>query len=173
MNILAQAAAYKIFGFSLFVMRGISVAFGLIALAAWFLIIKSLTGDKRIALFTVALIALDFAFIRSASTGRMDMMCAALNFAAFASYLALRERNFALALFASNALVALSGLTHPNGILGFAGLAFFTLYYDRGNIKWRHALVAAAPYLIGAASYWLYVRQDPALFLTQLSGNGG
>jgi len=173
LNVLAQAAAYEIFGFSLFVMRGISVAFGLVALAAWFFIIKSLTGDKRIALFTVALIALDFAFIRSASTGRMDMMCAALNFAAFASYLWLRERNFALAVLASNALIALSGLTHPNGMLGFAGLAFLALYYDRRNIKWRHALMAAVPYLIGAASYWLYIRHDPALFLTQLSGNGG
>ena len=173
LNILAQAAAYKIFGFGLFIMRGISVVFGLIALVAWFFIIESMTGDKKIALFTVALIALDFAFIRSASTGRMDMMCAALNFTAFAIYLRLRERNFAAALLTANTLIVLSGLTHPNGMLGLAGLWFLTLYYDRRNIKWHHALVVATPYLIGAASYWLYIRHDPALFLTQLSGNGG
>jgi hypothetical protein len=173
LNILAQAAAYEISGFGLFVMRSISVAFGLIALLAWFFIINSLAGDKKIAIFTVALMALDFAFIRSASSGRMDMMCAALNFAAFALYLGLRGRNFGMAVLASNALVALSGLTHPNGMLGFAGLAFLTLYYDRRNIKWRHALVAAVPYVIGVASYWLYIRHDPNLFLTQLSGNGG
>src|SRR4051794_5393915 len=53
LNILVQAAGYKIFGFGLFVMRSVSVAFGLVALIAWFLIIKSLTGDKKLALFTV------------------------------------------------------------------------------------------------------------------------
>jgi hypothetical protein len=142
-------------------------------LAAWFFIIKSFTGDRKVALLTLALIAVDFAFIRSASTGRMDMMCAALNFAAFAAYLRLRGRNIALAIFTANALIALSGLTHPNGALGFSGLAFLTLYYDRRNIKWRHAMMAAAPYLIGGAGYLLYIANDPNLFLTQLSGNGG
>jgi hypothetical protein len=173
LNILTQAALYKISGFGLFVMRSISVVFGLVALAAWFFIIKSLTNDRNIALLTLALIALDFAFIRSASTGRMDMMCAALNFAAFASYLRLRERNFASAIFIGNALVALSGLTHPNGVLGFIGLAVLTLCYDRRSIKWRHAVMAAAPYVIGGAGYLLYVIHDPNLFLTQLSGNCG
>jgi hypothetical protein len=173
LNILMQAALYKIFGLGLFTMRSISVVFGLIALAAWFFIIKSLTGDKKIALLTIALIALDFAFIRSASTGRMDMMCAALNFAAFAAYLRLRERHFAFAIFAGSTLTALSVLTHPNGMLGIAGLAFLILYYDRRSINWRHAIIAAVPYLIASASYALYIIQDPNLFLTQLSGNGG
>jgi hypothetical protein len=58
-------------------------------------------------------------------------------------------------------------------MLGFAGLAVLVLYYDRRKIRWRHALFAAAPYVIGAASYWLYVRHDPSLFLMQLRGNGG
>jgi 4-amino-4-deoxy-L-arabinose transferase-like glycosyltransferase len=173
LNILAQAASYKIFGFGLFVMRGISVGFGLIALAAWFFIIESLTNDRKVAVLTVALIALDFAFIRSASAGRMDMMCAALNFSAFAAYLRLRERGLAHAIFTGNVLVALSGLTHPNGVLGFAGLAFLTLYYDRRNVHRRHVMMAAAPYVVAVASYLLYVARDPNLFLTQLGGNGG
>lgn len=173
LNILAQAASYKIFGFGLFVMRGISVVFGLVALAAWFVIIESLTKDRKVALLTLALIALDFAFIRSAAAGRMDMMCAALNFSAFAAYLRLRERNVSFAIFAGNALVALSGITHPNGVLGFAGLTFLSLYYDRRNINRRHAMLAAAPYVIAGASYLLYIAHDPNLFLTQLSGNGG
>ncbi|MFP5264731.1 MAG: ArnT family glycosyltransferase [Blastocatellia bacterium] len=173
LNILAQAASYKIFGFGLFVMRGISVGFGLIALAAWFVIIESLTNDRKVALLTLALIALDFAFIRSASAGRMDMMCAALNFSAFAAYLRLRARGLGYAIFTGNALVALSGLTHPNGVLGLAGLSFLTLYYDRRNIRRRHVMTAASPYVVAAASYLLYVARDLNLFLTQLGGNGG
>lgn len=172
-NILAQAAWYKVVGFSLFAMRSLSVLFGLIALAAWFSIIKSLTDNKRIALLAVAFIALDFAFIRSASTGRMDMMSAALNFAAWAAYLRLRERRFALAVLVSHSVIVVSGLTHPNGVMGLIGLVFLTLYFDRRSIRVKHFAIAAAPYLIGAACYGLYATKDLHLFFAQLSGNGG
>jgi 4-amino-4-deoxy-L-arabinose transferase-like glycosyltransferase len=172
-NILAQATWYKAVGFSLFSMRSLSVLFGLLALAAWFSIMKSLTNDNRIALLAVAFIALDFAFVRSASTGRMDMMSAALNFAAWAAYLRLRERNLALAILISQAVVVASGLTHPNGVMGLIGLVFLTLYFDRRKIRPAHLSIAAAPYLIGLICYGLYVIQSPQLFFTQLSGNGG
>jgi hypothetical protein len=172
-NILAQAAWYKAVGFSLFSMRSLSVLFGLAALAAWFQIMESLTGGKKLALLAVALIALDFAFVRSASTGRMDMMSAALNFAAWAAYLRLRERSITLAILVSQSVIVVSGLTHPNGVMGLVGLVFLTLYFDRGKIKPGHVGLAAAPYLIGFACYGLYVIQSPHLFFAQLSGNGG
>jgi hypothetical protein len=172
-NILAQAAWYKVVGFDLFAMRSLSVLFGLIALAAWFSIIKSLTDDKRLALLAVAFIALDFAFIRSAATGRMDMMSAALNFAAWAAYLRLRERRLAIAVLVSQSLIVVSGLTHPNGVMGLIGLIFLTLYFDRRSIKAKHFAIAAVPYLIGAACYGLYAAKDLHLFFAQLSGNGG
>ncbi|HKP86184.1 MAG TPA: glycosyltransferase family 39 protein [Blastocatellia bacterium] len=172
-NILAQAAWYKVVGFGLLSMRSLSVLFGLLALAAWFSIMKSLAGDKRIALLAVALIALDFAFVRTASTGRMDMMSAALNFAAWAVYLRTRERNLTLAILASQAVVVVSGLTHPNGVMGLIGLVFLTLSFDRRDIRPHHFAIAATPYLIGGACYLLYVAQSFPLFFTQLSGNGG
>ena len=173
LNVLTQAAWYKAFGFGLFSMRSISIIFGLLALAAWLSIMQSLSGDKKVILLALALIALDFAFIRSASTGRMDMMSAALNFTAFAAFLRLRNRHLTLAILVSQCLVVASGLTHPNGFLGFIGLAFLTLYFDRRSIKWRHILIATAPYAVGFVAYGLYVLHDPALFFTQLRGNGG
>ncbi len=173
LNVLTQAAWYKAFGFGLFSMRSISIVCGLLALAAWLSIMQSLSGEKKVTLLAFALIALDFAFIRSASTGRMDMMSAALNFTAFAAYLQLRDRNFTLAILVSQSLVVASGLTHPNGFLGFIGLAFLTLYFDRRSIKWRHILLASVPYAVGLVAYGLYVMHDPHLFIIQLSGNGG
>jgi 4-amino-4-deoxy-L-arabinose transferase-like glycosyltransferase len=173
MSPLAQAAVYKVFGFSLFSMRGLSVLFGLIALVAWLSIMDSLAGDKKVALVALAIIAVDFAFIRSASTGRMDMMSAALNFAAMAAYLRLRGRNLNLALAVSHSLVVASGLTHPNGFLGFAALTFLIFYFDRERLRPGHALAALAPYAIGALAYGLYVMHDPRLFITQFSNNGG
>lgn len=173
LNVLTQAAWYKAFGFGLFSMRSISIVFGLLALAAWLSIMQSLSGDKKVTLLALALIALDFAFIRSASTGRMDMMSAALTFTAFAAFLRLRNRNLTLAIVVGQCLVVASGLTHPNGFLGFIGLAFLTLYFDRRSMKWRHVLIATLPYAVGFVAYGLYVINDPALFITQLRGNGG
>ena len=172
LNLLAQAAWYEAFGFSLISMRTVSILWGLVALAALFFMLEALSGDKRVALLALLLLAVDFAFIRSASSGRMDMMSAALNFAAFAAYLRLRERNFTIALLAGQSLVVASGLTHPNGLLGFIGLLFLILYFDRKNVKLRHLFVAVAPYIVGGAAYGLYVMNDPHLFLTQLRGNG-
>lgn len=173
LHVLTQAAWYEAFGFGLFSMRSISIVCGLLALAAWFSIMQSLSGDKKVALLALALVALDFAFIRSAATGRMDMMSAALNFTAFATYLRLRNRNLTLAILVSQSFVVASGLTHPNGFLGFIGLAFLTLYFDRLSILWRHILLAAVPYSVGLVAYGLYVMRDPDLFITQLGGNGG
>jgi 4-amino-4-deoxy-L-arabinose transferase-like glycosyltransferase len=169
LHLLAQAGWYEVFGFSLFSMRSLSIAWGLVALASWFLIIKALSGNLRLAMLAFAFIAFDFIFIMQASLGRMDMMCAALGFAAFATYLCTRDRGFTLAVFASQSLVAASLFTHPNGVMAGAGLLFLTLYYDRPRIKWRHALIAATPYLIGAAAWGLYIIQSPASFAGQFS----
>lgn len=171
LHVLAQAGWYRIAGFSLFSLRMLSVLWGLVALASLFFIVKSLSGSHRVALLALAFIAVDYAFVSGASFGRMDMMNAALGFAAFAAYLGLRARNLKLAVAASHALAAASVFTHPNGILPFLGLIFLTLYFDRERIKLRHALLAAAPYLIFAAGWGLYILQSPSDFLAQFGAN--
>jgi 4-amino-4-deoxy-L-arabinose transferase-like glycosyltransferase len=169
--ILAQAAWYEIFGFSLLTMRALSVAFGLAALVSWFFFVKSLTGEIRAALLAFTIIALDYCFIMIASVGRMDMMSAALNVSGFAAFMLLRERNFTRAVLIGNIFVAASVFTHPTGVLGFAGLVFLTVYFDWKRVKLRHPLIAAAPYLIGAGLWSVYILQAPELFLAQFGGN--
>ncbi len=144
---------------------------GLVALISWFFILKTLSGDKKLALLTCALIALDYVFVMGASYGRMDMMCAALGFAGLAAYLHLRERNLTLAVLVSHFLITASGLTHFNGLLAVAGLLFLTVYFDRRRITWRHLAIAVIPYLIGAVGWGLYIIQEPSLFFTQFTGN--
>jgi 4-amino-4-deoxy-L-arabinose transferase-like glycosyltransferase len=173
LQVLTQAAWYKLFGFGLFTMRSLSILFGLISLAAWFSIIRSFTPDKSVALLTVFLVAIDFAFVRGAANGRMDMMCAALNFSAIALYLRLREHRLGLAILVANSLLAASLLTHPNGVLGLFFLVPLALLLDRPRMKLSHLVVAGLPYLLGAAAYAPYVMRDLPLFVTQLSGNGG
>ena len=171
LDILAQAAWYKLVGFGLFRMRMLSTAWGLLAVLSWWVITYSLSGDRKLALLTSSIIALDYAFITGASFGRMDMMCAALSFAAFAAYLTLRVKKFTAAILVSHTLVAASGLTHPYGILGFAGLIFLTLYFDRKRLSLRHAALASIPYVIGGIAWGLYILQSPPLFVSQFIGN--
>lgn len=166
-----QGIWYKIFGFSLFSMRAISIMWGLVGVISWFLIVSHLSGNRKVGLLAFVLIALDYTFLSAASLGRMDMMSAALGFAALAAYLSLRERNLKVALLTSQALVVASGLTHPNGIMPCVALLFLTLYYDRHRIGWRHVLTAALPYLVGAIGEGLYILQDPSAFQAQFIDN--
>src|SRR3989442_14182557 len=90
LHLLAQAGWYKAFGFGLFAMRALSAVWGLVALAALYAALLMLSGDQRAAALSTALIALDSSFIATASSGRMDMMNAALGLAGLAAYLLLR-----------------------------------------------------------------------------------
>ncbi|HEV7860817.1 MAG TPA: glycosyltransferase family 39 protein [Pyrinomonadaceae bacterium] len=172
LHLLTQAAWYKVFGFSLFAMRMLSTAWGAVALVSWYFIIKSLSGERKVALLTFILLALDYVFIMAASFGRMDMMSAALGSAALAAYLLLRERDLKLAIFLGQSLVTACGLTHPNGgVLFFVGLLFLILYFDRARLKWQHLMIAGIPYVIGAAAWSTYILRAPSLFVSQLTAN--
>jgi len=171
LHLVAQAGWYKVFGFGLVQLRALSILWGLVALAAWFLIMRQLSGERAMGLLTAGLLAVDYTFVAVGSLGRMDMMCAALGFAGLAAYLTLRERNFGAAVFASHALVVLSGLTHPNGILHLAGLVLVTLYFDRRRLRPAHVGLAALPYLVGALGWGLYILEDPAAFVEQFAMN--
>jgi hypothetical protein len=170
---LAVAGWTFIGGTSLFAVRTLSMLWGLVALAAWFLFVRKLAepGGLRPALFMAALLAMDFEFIQCAGTARMDMMTEAMLSSAFASYLLLRERNFIRAVLVSQSFMMLAGMTHPIALGGFAGLLFLTLYFDWRRVRVQHVALAALPYAIGAAAWSLYISLEPAMFWHQFSGN--
>jgi 4-amino-4-deoxy-L-arabinose transferase-like glycosyltransferase len=171
LDIVAQAAWYKITGFGIFQMRMLSALWGLVAAISLWFIVYRLSGNRNVALLAASIAALDYTFITGASFGRMDMMCAALNFAGFASFLLLREKHFSAAILVSQACIVASGLTHPYGALGLFGLAFLTLYLDRKRVRLRHVAFALIPYVVGAAGWGLYILQRPDLFMSQFVGN--
>jgi len=171
LHLVLQAGWYKVAGFGLFSMRILSVAWGLVLLASLYRLLVELFEDKNTALMGAVLTAGCYEFLMITSDGRMDAMCAALNFMGYAVYLALRKQHFGWAILLSQGAVVAAGLTHPNGILGFAGLAFLTFYFDRARLEWRHAAIALIPYAIGGTAFGWYVLQDPDLFVTQFSGN--
>ena len=165
------AAWYRVFGAGLFSMRSLSICFGLLGLGAVFIFVQRLSKDVSIASLAVALTALDYFYVYGSSSGRMDIICAALGYAGLAAYMALRERSMPLAVFVSHSLIVASGMTHPNGFLYFMGLVFVMLYFDRRRISFRHLALAAVPYVIGAGLWGLYISRDPQAFLTQIRAN--
>jgi Dolichyl-phosphate-mannose-protein mannosyltransferase len=171
LDLLAQAAWYRVVGFGLMPMRMLSILWGLVALGSWFVVVRRLTDRPMVALLTLLFTATDFIFVRGAGDGRMDMMNAALGFAALAAYLHWREQRLVLAIAISHTLAASSMLTHPNGLLPAAGLVGLAFYLDRRRLSLWYAGVAAVPYVLGFAAWGIYISQDPEMFLQQFGGN--
>ena len=169
--LLNAAAAFKIFGFSLFTLRLVSIFWGLILLASWFVIMDKLSANRSVAILCLIFVALDYVILDNSASGRMDMMSASLGFAALAVYLLRREKNLPQAVLFSQILVVASGLTHPNGAMPFFGLLFTTLYLDRKNLRFQHFAVALVPYLIGGAAFGWWILQDFAAWRAQFVDN--
>lgn len=169
--LLNTAASFKVFGFSLFTMRLVNVFWGFALIAAWYFIARELSKNAKIAVLTLILVACNYTVLDTAASGRMDMMSASLGFIALAAYLTLRERHLAAAVFVSQSFVVLAGLTHPNGIMAFAGLLFATIYFDFRSLKPKHVFVAAVPYLVGGTAFGIWVLQDFAAFKDQFIDN--
>ena len=161
----------KIVGFNIFTIRTTSILWGCLALACCGLLVWRLTGSARATVLALVLISVDYFFLLGASEARMDVMCFALGIAGLTSYMLLRERSLSMALVISQAFVAMSGMTHPNGALWFGCVAAAVLIYDRRRLTVRSLVWAAAPYLVGAIGWGLFIAADPHDFVTQFFGN--
>lgn len=167
---LAVAPLFRVFGFSLYKMRALSVFWGLVAISAFYFLMRSQAG-RGIGLFAALLLAVDFHFLVGAATGRMDMMCAALGYSALAIYMMLRERSLRAAILASSTLVVAGCLTHPCGILALCGLVFLAVRLDRERLSWSSLALGLLPCVAGLVAYGAYVLQDFPSWVRQLSGN--
>ena len=172
LHALIQAPWFRLFGATLRSTRMLSVAAGLMALLCWFYVIRTVTGDRAVALLGLALMSIDSTVLTAASTGRADMLSAALGAAALAVYLYLRENHLRWALFSAHAFAVASGLTHPiGGLVAVPSLLFLHFYFDGRRLRWSHLLPVAAPYLIGGAAWSAYILRSPECFWAQFAGN--
>lgn len=169
--LVTQAGFYEVAGASLASMRVLSMLWGLVALLAWYGIVKKLGTGREAALLAAALLAIDFQFAWSSSAGRMDIMAEALAASGLYAYLWTRDRSLLAAMVSGHALVAAAVFTHPLMIMAWAGLIFMTLYLDYRRLRWFYWPVAATPYLAAAFAWWLYIRKAPEVFLLQFGGN--
>lgn len=162
---------FKAFGFGIVSMRVISILFGLALLGSLYVLVSHFTGNRKIGLLATALIATDYPHITGATFGRMDMMAASLGFSGLAVYILLRERNWNLAVFLSNAIVCAAGMTHFLGLPPFFALIFLTLYYDWAKVRIQTVFLAAIPYLFAAAGWGYYITRNWNDFRVQFGAN--
>jgi hypothetical protein len=131
-------------------------------------LIRTWSSSVSVALLAVLLTAFDYNILVAGSFGRYEPMVAALGFGGYSCYLLLRERHPRWAILASNTCVALAGMTHPNGLMFFCGLAFLVLYYDRKSFRTAWLAIAAIPYVAGAMVWGQYLLRSPHTAYEQL-----
>ncbi len=164
---LALSIWFRIFGVSLLSVRLFSTILGLVAMFCSYVIVRKLTGNPIAGILAAALLSVEFNFIISAASGRMDMMCAVLGLAGFAFYLTMREKNFTLAIILGHVCTAVSGLTHPHAVVTLFAMVVLNAYLDFPRIRVKHILLALVPYVIGFGAWGIYILQDPQAFYDQ------
>jgi hypothetical protein len=170
--LILKAGWFKVFGFSILTTRLFSGLWAVVALVAWFFIMRRVGGNTAVATLAVLLIGTDYLFVVRAVFARDDMMSAALGYSGILAYLAFRERSLYRAVILSQGLIVAAGLTHPNGgLVSFAGLLTVTLLLDRNRITWQHAAAGVVPYIAGASLMSIYILQAPQDFAAQFLGN--
>lgn len=161
---------FKAFGVTFESMRLLSVVWGVVLVAAWYVIGREIRGDRGTGILVAIFVGLNYDVI-NAATARYDIMAAGLGAVALAAYLTLRERRIGPAIVISVALVTAACLVHPYGVFGAAGLLIFAVTLDWRRFRVRHLLLAAAPAAVELGLWGLYVAQDPAMFREQFGAN--
>lgn len=138
-----QSIALRLAGHpELFPLRVVSLAFGVVLLAAVWLIGQYL-GGRRLAFLSTLLVALSQPFFYSAHMARYDVMVAALGFLSVSLMLVNSKRRARVALVAGLVL-AMSFEIHPNGmiygpVILVVGLAQWGWSYFGGRDFWAFA----------------------------------
>lgn len=170
---LLEAVVFRFTGYGLTPARLVSIAFSLLLLFCFYIVLSKLFARPLFASFATLLLASDYFFAQSAALARNDVIAAAFFFAALAAHLSWYESAPTRALLVTHTALALAGLTHPvAGIVGLFCLVPLYLYFRvERPIQLRYALAVMLPYLLFGSLYLLYILQAPELFRAQFLGN--
>jgi hypothetical protein len=157
----------RLFGFDFPILRVNSLLWGLLLIIAWGSIVHSVMRKNLSLVICMALLACNYDIV-NLSSGRYDVMAAALAAAGVACYLRIRETSVARAVFVASCCITLACLTHPYGGFGAVAVALCVLFLDRDALSWRIVLLACLPFAAGLASWAIYLAQAPETFLAQI-----
>jgi hypothetical protein len=170
--LVGQALWYKFLPSDVLSTRVFTIVWAPVALFAFYVFLAKLLPGSRAPALATCLLALSYVFIDNAGFARPDLMCCALGLCGLATYVALRERHLKGALFLSNAFIAASGLTHPNGLFHLTGLLVVILWFDRRRLGVAAVALGCLPYALFGLGWGWYIAQDYRAFLGQMGANG-
>ena len=151
------AGWFTIFGRSYVAYRLFHACFWLLLIAAWTQVSSRITRSTAAIVLSALLLALNYDLI-NLGISRYDIVCAALNAAALAAYVSLRETRFTLAVFATNTCLALSAITHPNAMFGLLGCVMLVIGSgDWRRIRLSHVALALLPYAVAFGAWSLMI----------------
>lgn len=166
------ASWFKIFGIGLFQLKFFGVFFGGIALWGWILLFKKIGIENKKVLFVTALLmGVSFIYTRFTASRPYEAIGTALLCFSILSYFHWRSTSLATAILTSQFLIAIACSIHPNGLLGWAEVAFLIFYLDSKKLKWSHLLYYSFPYFILGIMAVIYISQDFDLFKMQFLAN--
>ncbi len=169
---LLLSAWFRAVPMTLMSQRLFSVAWGLMALVAWFLVTVGLTRSIWCAATVALALSLDYVFLSAAGTGRMDMMSATLSWLGLALYLGWRDRSLPYAVLLACGACALNMVTHPLGaILAGLNLAIVLALLDPSRVRLRLLCPAAIPFILVGGSWAAYIARGPHDFVAQFMNN--
>ena len=169
--LLGQALWLKLFPPTLFAVRSFTLLWIPLAVFSFYRFLWRVTSNARASALAACLFALSFIFIDNACFARPDLMCLALGLSGLAAYVEWRAEHLYRALIVSNAFVAASILTHPNGVFHLLGLAVLVTYYDRPRLNITAVAAAVLPYVVLGTAWAGYIVQDLPAFVDQMRGN--
>ena len=169
LHFVVLAQWYRVFGAGIISTRLVSTLFGLGWLIVWYVLLRPVWGRR--AAWLLLGVALDPIFLVASARGRMDMECAALGMSGIALYLILRSSSVGRSIIFSTTLVALSCLSHPNGVFYVFELVLVVMVLDRGRLTKGLIGLAFIPFVLAALLWGAYIFEDPRDAVTQLTAN--
>lgn len=173
-HMVALAGWFRVFGARVLSARLYSICWGAMALPILFYILQRLFPDRRVAIIGTLLTAIDFIFLWTTADVRMEATTNALALASLAAYLNFRERDFQKAVIWSQVLGACAVFNHPNAVLVLLAIVVLAWREDRERVRehpWWYLAWTAAPYLLFAALWLVFILQNPADFKAQFLSN--
>jgi 4-amino-4-deoxy-L-arabinose transferase-like glycosyltransferase len=170
-HLVALAGWFRIMGFSIFTMRMYSILWGVVILVVFFYVLCRLIPDHRVANLAALLTAMDFVFVWGSADGRMEAAACGLAIGSIAAYLRYRERNYSVAVLASQTLGAAAVFTHPNALIVLLPVFVIALSQDRSRMRPAHLAIAISPYIIFGILWLVYILRAPSDFVSQFLAN--
>lgn len=148
---LLLSVSFKLFGFSIFVMRFTSISAGVLCIILIFLIAHKILKDPRFALLTVFLLTVDMTFLRTARVGRPEIYILLFSVAAYVFLLYGKKQKYYI--FAS-ILGTLAGLVHPIGFIVIAILLLHEIVQNR-SLSLQKTFIILVPPFVGLG-LWIF-----------------